>query len=79
MEEKDFDPKIIALAEEYAYVIEGVLGYHWNIPLDKLNVEVLKNTNDIEWIKTQLIFFLTKCKEVESNKEDRDKEETCLI
>lgn len=64
MEEKDFDPRIIQIAEDYSYIIEGLLGHIWNMPLFAIDKEEKRT---IELLKAQLIFFLTRCREIEND------------
>lgn len=62
MEKEDFDPRIIELAQTYSWVITGVLGNSWGIPLNKMKQTEDKDT---EWVLAQLIFFLTKVRNID--------------
>ena len=61
MDRKDFDPEIIELVDTYANIIQHILVYKWNISLEDIGKDEEKN---VEFVKSQLIFFLVKAKRV---------------
>ena len=68
MQESDFDPKIIKLAENYSYAICGGLIHSLGLHKDSFS------QNDFDWVKANLVFFLvsatTKLEKIDHNGEE---------
>jgi hypothetical protein len=62
MKREDFDKKIIEQIEQYSDIIVAMLGMTWNISLElaENNAELKKK------VESQLIFFLEKCRKIDS-------------
>jgi hypothetical protein len=61
---KDLDSKTLQLIEDFAYIIEGGLGYSWKVSMNCMGATEAKN---IEWLKAQLTLFLMNCNNKEEN------------
>lgn len=57
MEDKDFDPRVLALADEYSWAITGGLLHTLWDKKEKFS------DRDIEWVKANLLFFIKHCNE----------------
>lgn len=62
MKREDFHVDILEQVETYSEIIVAMLAMGWNVPKEQAedNKELKKN------VESQLIFFLTKCRKLDS-------------